>query len=190
MPQINTDVVALLDEWAERFFEELDYVKEGENATKFAAFIKDDLPQVVVPRTYSEFTRRKVINSQWLDGEKLSQSTADDVGDLVNIGVICYLKQPLDTGFFRGPAPEPDPHPDGRLAILTLGSTDIDDNIKFGMIEAIAHLIHRDYEAIVEDFVTLDFIRGRRLETHPAPLSACSTRAGGRRPRTSTSRVA
>lgn len=26
------------------------------------------------------------------------------------------------------------------------------------MIEAISHLIHRDYEAIVKDFVTLDFI--------------------------------
>lgn len=36
--------------------------------------------------------------------------------------------------------------------------TQIDDNIKYGMIEAISHLIHRDYEAIVEDFVTLDFI--------------------------------
>ena len=34
----------------------------------------------------------------------------------------------------------------------------VDDNIKYGMIEAISHLIHRDYEAIVEDFVTLDFI--------------------------------
>ena len=161
VPQINTDVVGLLDEWAERFFEELDYVKEGDNATKFAASIEDDLPQVVVPRTYSEYTRRKVITSQWLDGEKLSQSTADDVGDLVNIGVICYLKQLLDTGFFHA-----DPHPgnlirtpDGRLAILDFGlMTNIDDNIKFGMIEAIAHLIHRDYDAIVEDFVTLDFI--------------------------------
>mmetsp|Transcript_2461 Transcript_2461/g.9605 ORF Transcript_2461/g.9605 Transcript_2461/m.9605 type:complete len:850 (-) Transcript_2461:77-2626(-) len=175
VPQINTDVVALLDEWAERFFEELDYVKEGENATKFAASIKDDLPQVVVPRTYSEFTRRKVITSQWLEGEKLSQSTADDVGDLVNIGVICYLKQLLDTGFFHA-----DPHPgnlirtpDGRLAILDFGlMTDIDDNIKFGMIEAIAHLIHRDYEAIVEDFVTLDFIpEGVDLKPILPPLS-------------------
>ena len=36
--------------------------------------------------------------------------------------------------------------------------TEIDDNIKYGMIEAISHLIHRDYEAIVEDFVTLQFI--------------------------------
>lgn len=44
--QITTDVVALLDEWAARFFEELDYVHEGRNAEKFAAQMKDDLPQV------------------------------------------------------------------------------------------------------------------------------------------------
>eukprot|EP00967_Tisochrysis_lutea_P141885 scaffold261298_cov19-Tisochrysis_lutea.AAC.1 len=29
---------------------------------------------------------------------------------------------------------------------------------QYGMIEAISHLIHRDYEAIVVDFVTLGFI--------------------------------
>lgn len=59
-----------------------------------------------------------------------------------------------------------DPHPgnlirtpDGRLAILDFGLvTQIDDNIKFGMVEAISHLIHRDYEAIAKDFVTLQFI--------------------------------
>ena len=161
VPQIATDVVALLDEWAERFFEELDYVKEGQNQTLFAASIVEDLPQIVVPTTFPEYTRRKVITSSWLDGEKLSQSTADDVGELVNVGVICYLKQLLDTGFFHA-----DPHPgnlirtpDGRLAILDFGlMTKIDDNVKFGMIEAIAHLIHRDYDAIVKDFVTLDFI--------------------------------
>eukprot|EP00775_Hariotina_reticulata_P008944 gene8944-9121_t len=160
-PQVTTDVVALLDEWAARFFDELDYVKEGQNATKFAQQMAADLPQVVVPSTYSELTSRRVLTVSWLDGEKLSQSKADDVGDLVNIGVICYLKQLLDTGFFHA-----DPHPgnlirtpDGRLAILDFGlMTEVDDEIKFGMIEAISHLIHRDYEAIVQDFVTLQFI--------------------------------
>jgi hypothetical protein len=44
--QLTTDVVALLDEWAARFFEELDYVKEGQNATIFAAQMARDLPQV------------------------------------------------------------------------------------------------------------------------------------------------
>ena len=40
------DVVGLVDEWAARFFEELDYVNEGENGTYFADMMKKYLPQV------------------------------------------------------------------------------------------------------------------------------------------------
>lgn len=116
--------------------------------------MKEDLPQVIT---------LVVINlpTQWIEGEKLSQSTEDDVGSLVSVGVICYLKQLLDTGFFHA-----DPHPgnmirtpDGKLAILDFGLvTKLTDDQKYGMIEAIAHLIHRDYDAIVKDFVKLGFI--------------------------------
>ncbi|XP_020529134.1 uncharacterized protein LOC18444027 [Amborella trichopoda] len=117
--------------------------------------------KVVIPKTYSKYTSRKVLTTEWIEGEKLSQSTEDDVGALVNVGVICYLKQLLDTGFFHA-----DPHPgnmirtpDGKLAILDFGLvTKLTDDKKYGMIEAIAHLIHRDYDAIVKDFVKLDFI--------------------------------
>ncbi|TXG72540.1 hypothetical protein EZV62_001119 [Acer yangbiense] len=214
-PQISLDVVGLVDEWAARFFEELDYVNEGENGTLFAEMMKKDLPQVVVPKTYQKYTSRKVLTTGWVDGEKLSQSTESDVGELVNVGVICYLKQVmfilafvvhcdcyvgvqcgnsgfrtlvyeknidagarnnicfclvtlLDTGFFHA-----DPHPgnmirtpDGKLAILDFGLvTKLTDDQKYGMIEAIAHLIHRDYGAIVKDFVKLDFIpEGVNLE--------------------------
>ncbi|KAK3016430.1 hypothetical protein RJ639_006263 [Escallonia herrerae] len=160
-PQVSIDVVGLVDEWAARFFEELDYVNEGENGTIFAEMMKKDLPQVVIPKTYEKYTSRKVLTTQWIDGEKLSQSTESDVGELVNVGVICYLKQLLDTGFFHA-----DPHPgnmirtpDGKLAILDFGLvTKLTDDQKYGMIEAIAHLIHRDYGAIVKDFVKLGFI--------------------------------
>ncbi|KAG5378610.1 hypothetical protein IGI04_026452 [Brassica rapa subsp. trilocularis] len=158
---VSVDVVGLVDEWAARFFEELDYVNEGENGTYFAEMMKKDLPQVVVPKTYQNYTSRKVLTTQWIDGEKLSQSIESDVGELVNVGVICYLKQLLDTGFFHA-----DPHPgnmirtpDGKLAILDFGLvTKLTDDQKYGMIEAIAHLIHRDYDAIVKDFVKLGFI--------------------------------
>lgn len=44
--KISIDVVGLVDEWAARFFEELDYVNEGENGTLFAEMMKKDLPQV------------------------------------------------------------------------------------------------------------------------------------------------
>jgi aarF domain-containing kinase len=34
----------------------------------------------------------------------------------------------------------------------------VTDDQKYGMIEAIAHLLNRDYEEIIEDFVSLEFI--------------------------------
>ena len=49
--------------------------------------------------------------------------------------------------------------PDGELVILDFGLiTEITEDQKFGMVEAIAHLIHRDYDKIGDDFVTLGFI--------------------------------
>ena len=36
--------------------------------------------------------------------------------------------------------------------------TEITEDQKFGMIEAISHLVHRDYEGIGDDFKRLDFI--------------------------------
>jgi aarF domain-containing kinase len=48
---------------------------------------------------------------------------------------------------------------DGKLAILDFGlMTEITDDQKYGMVEAIAHLINRDYTEIGQDFINLDFI--------------------------------
>ena len=49
LTQERVDIVGLLDEWAGRFFEELDYVREGNNATRFAEEMRQDLPQVCEP---------------------------------------------------------------------------------------------------------------------------------------------
>jgi len=162
------DIVSLLDEFAGNFYQELDYNLECANGCKIAEDMKK-LPMVVIPRNYPDFTARRVHVAQWVTGEKLSQSKADDVGALVNLGVITYLTQLLDTGFFHA-----DPHPgnmlrtpDGKLVILDFGlMTRITDDQKFGMIEAIAHLIHRDYDEIGNDFVNLDFIP-RGTDTRP-----------------------
>ena len=76
---------------------------------------------------------------------------------LINF-TICLVTR---SGFFHA-----DPHPgnmlrtkDGKLAILDFGlMTEITENQKYGMVEAIAHLINRDYTEIGQDFINLDFI--------------------------------
>merc|ERR1719162_1962650 len=95
------DVVSLLDEFAANFYRELEYA----NGIRIARDMRV-LPRVKIPCNYPEVTSRRVHVAEWVDGEKLSQSTADDVGELVNPGVITYLTQLLDTGFFHA-----DPHP-------------------------------------------------------------------------------
>uniref|UniRef100_A0A7S1B859 Protein kinase domain-containing protein n=1 Tax=Corethron hystrix TaxID=216773 RepID=A0A7S1B859_9STRA len=154
------DAVALLDEFAYRFYQELDYNLECENGNKIREQMQV-LPMVVIPKNYPTYTSRRVHTAQWVEGEKLSQSKADDVGALVNLGVIAYLTQLLEFGFFHA-----DPHPgnmmrtpDGKLVILDFGlMTEVNENQKYGMIEAIAHLINRDYQEIGQDFINLDFI--------------------------------
>ncbi|KAL7522677.1 hypothetical protein ACHAWX_007706 [Stephanocyclus meneghinianus] len=154
------DAVALLDEFAYRFYQELDYENECQNGEKMKEQMKV-LPDVVIPKNYPAYTSRRVHVAEWIEGEKLSQSSADNVGALVNLGVITYLTQLLEFGFFHA-----DPHPgnmmrtdDGKLCILDFGlMTEITDDQKYGMIEAIAHLLNRDYSEIGQDFVNLDFI--------------------------------
>eukprot|EP01082_Thalassiosira_pseudonana_P008052 g7011.t1 g7011 contig23:1683239-1685574(-) len=154
------DAVALLDEFAYRFYQELDYQKECLNGEIMKEQMKV-LPDVVIPKNYPTYTSRRVHVAEWIEGEKLSQSSADNVGALVNLGVITYLTQLLEFGFFHA-----DPHPgnmmrtqDGKLCILDFGlMTEITDDQKYGMIEAIVHLLNRDYTEIGQDFINLDFI--------------------------------
>merc|ERR1712238_248744 len=154
------DVTALSDEFAFRFYQELDYNLECENGIRIKEQMKV-LPMVVIPKNFPKYTARRVHVAEWINGEKLSSSTANDVGALVNLGVITYLTQLLEAGFLHA-----DPHPgnmmrttDGKLAILDFGlMTEVTDNQKYGMIEAIAHLLNRDYTEIGNDFINLDFI--------------------------------
>jgi aarF domain-containing kinase len=94
---LRLDAVALLDEFAYRFYQELDYQLECQNGLKIRQQMSV-LPMVVIPKNYPQYTTRRVHVAEWVEGEKLSQSKADDVGALVNLGVITYLTQLIELG--------------------------------------------------------------------------------------------
>lgn len=154
------DLVALVDEFAGRFYDELDYNVECENGIRMAADMAS-LPKVVIPKCYPAYTTRRVHTAEWIEGEKLADSQADNVQELINVGVVAYLTQLLGKGFFHA-----DPHPgnmirttDGNLAIIDFGLvTEITEDQRSGILEAIVHLINRDYRQIGKDFQRLDFI--------------------------------
>ncbi|CAM0901911.1 unnamed protein product [Alopecurus aequalis] len=155
--KLNTDLPALLDEWASSLFREMDYRAEARNGLKFRE-LYGKLRDVMVPEMYLEQTRRRVLIMEWVEGERLSE-----VRDLylVEVGVYCSLSQLLEYGFYHA-----DPHPgnllrtvDGKLAYLDFGMMgEFRQELRDGFIEACLHLVNRDFDGLAKDFITLGLL--------------------------------
>ena len=65
--QINTDWVGLIDEWATRFFQELDYEREARNAAVFRDQMAS-LGGITVAEVYENLTSREVLTTAWVQG--------------------------------------------------------------------------------------------------------------------------
>lgn len=163
--RIRSNLVDILDEFGYRIFEEMDYVQEGENAERFTEYY-GHLPDIYVPTIYWQYTQRRVLTMEWITGTKLTQVEAIraqgiDAQHIIEVGVQCSLRQLLENGFFHA-----DPHPgnllatpDGKLAYLDFGMmSEIQPAQRYGLIEAIVHLVNRDFEALAHDYVKLEFL--------------------------------
>ncbi len=163
--RVRSDLMAITDELAERVFEEINYTQEGRNAEKFKK-LYGYMEEIYVPKIYWEYTGRRVLTMEWITGTKLTnikevQAKGIDATHLVEVGVECSLRQLLEHGFFHA-----DPHPgnllameDGRLAYLDFGMMSrIKPYQRYGLIEAVVHLVNRDFESLAEDYVKLDFL--------------------------------
>jgi predicted unusual protein kinase regulating ubiquinone biosynthesis (AarF/ABC1/UbiB family) len=163
--RVRSDLVGILDELGDRIFEEMDYIHEGENAERFFQ-LYGHIQDIYVPKIYWEYTNRRVLTMEWINGTKLTQ-TAEisaqgiDARYLIEVGVQCSLRQLLEHGFFHA-----DPHPgnllattDGKLAYLDFGMmSEVKPPQRYGLIEAIVHVVNRDFEGLAQDYVKLDFL--------------------------------
>ncbi|MFP4134598.1 MAG: ABC1 kinase family protein [Halothece sp.] len=163
--RIRSDLVAIMDEFAERIFEEMNYAHEGYNAERFKE-LYNYIQDIYVPKIYWEYTGRRVLTMEWISGIKLTnlpaiQEAGIEATRLVEIGVECSLRQLLEYGFFHA-----DPHPgnllamsDGRLAYLDFGMmSEIKPYQRYGLIQAVVHLVNRDFESLAQDYVQLEFL--------------------------------
>ncbi|MBD2231199.1 ABC1 kinase family protein [Phormidium tenue] len=163
--QIRSDLVAIMDEFGERIFEEMDYTHEGENAQRFAK-LYGHISDIYVPHIYPQYTARRVLTMEWIEGTKLTNidklnSLGIDATHLIDVGVQCSLRQLLEHGFFHA-----DPHPgnllamaDGKLAYLDFGMmSEVKPYQRYGLIEAVVHMVNRDFEGLANDYVKLEFL--------------------------------
>ena len=162
---IRSDLVALIDELGKRVFEEMDYLNEAENAEKFRDMHKHN-EMIAVPKIYKKITSRRVLTMEWIDGTKLTnledvKKLGIDPDKMIDIGVQCSLEQLLEHGFFHA-----DPHPgnllalkDGRLCYLDFGMmSEVSKNSRSGLIQAVVHLVNKNFDKLSQDFVKLGFL--------------------------------
>ena len=171
---LGHDLTLIVDEFGTKLFEEIDYINEGHNAEKFAHNFRND-PQVKIPSIYWNYTSTHVLTLEWINGFKLTdtqniQSVGLDPEAIIQIGVTTGLQQLLEHGFFHA-----DPHPgnlfampDGRMAYIDFGMMDqLEETTKESLVDALVHLVNKDYADLAADFVKLGFLAAN---TNIAPI--------------------
>eukprot|EP01025_Chloroclados_australasicus_P005960 TRINITY_DN11966_c0_g2_i1.p1 TRINITY_DN11966_c0_g2~~TRINITY_DN11966_c0_g2_i1.p1 ORF type:complete len:770 (-),score=83.05 TRINITY_DN11966_c0_g2_i1:456-2732(-) len=154
--KFNTDLPAAMDEWAANLYREMDYRQEAAHAIEFRSLYMRKIPQIYVPKVYSEQTTRKILVMEWIEGERL-----DGDLNLVEVGVRCSLEQILGEGFYHA-----DPHPgnllrtsDGRLAYLDFGMMGRTTyQMRQALIRTPIYMVNGEIEALAHDFVVLGFL--------------------------------
>ena len=168
---LGDDLTAIVDEFGNTLFREIDYELEADNAERFAALFDDD-PSIVIPGVERMLSSQKVLTTTWLDGVKLQERSVLeenqlDPTTLVRAGVIAGLRQLLEFGYFHA-----DPHPgnlfalpggrdgNGRLGYVDFGMMDmLSNDDRLTLTDAVVHLINRDFLSLGHDFVRLGFLQ-------------------------------
>lgn len=165
---LGHDLTLIVDEFGTKLFEEIDYLNEGRNAEKFATNFRND-PSVKVPSIYWRYTSQHVLVLEWINGYKLTdvegiEAAGADPNAIIRIGVTSGLRQLLEFGFFHA-----DPHPGnlfavptengGQMAYIDFGMMDqLEEEAKETLVDAVVHLINKDYVDLAHDFVKLGFL--------------------------------
>jgi predicted unusual protein kinase regulating ubiquinone biosynthesis (AarF/ABC1/UbiB family) len=162
----NADWQGMLDEFDETIHEEMDYMREAENAERFRENFKD-WRVVHVPRIHFTHSTARVLTMEFIRGTKVVEIEALRARRISPVKVNrllirTYLKQLLEDGFFHA-----DPHPgnllvmdDGRLAFFDFGMTGrITPRLQSQMIDAFFHVVARDVHGLAQDLINLNFLK-------------------------------
>jgi predicted unusual protein kinase regulating ubiquinone biosynthesis (AarF/ABC1/UbiB family) len=132
---------SLLDEFTQISLDEIDYLKEGRNAERFAENFKDE-PDVCIPHVFWNHTTKRVLTLEDVLAIKITEYAAIkaagiDPGQVARRLIDTYLKQFFEDGFFHA-----DPHPGNLFVYPVPEEIDAGENqnkwqltfVDFGMV--------------------------------------------------------
>ncbi len=162
------DVVGLAQEFTQTLEGELDYVREGRNAERFAdVFVGDH--DVHIPRIFWESTTSRVLTQERIRGIKINdldalQEAGIDRSDLARRAAKVILRMVFEEGFFHA-----DPHPGnffiepgGRIGLIDFGMVGtVDDRTQRQLVDVLVAMTNEDVDRLVDVLFELGVARRR-----------------------------
>ncbi len=162
------DVEGWVEEFAYTLRDELDYTREGRNADRFRRNFAAE-PALYVPQVFWEYTTRRVLTMEEIQGVKINDLAALDAADLdrrrvAENSVRIILTEVFEHGFFHA-----DPHP-GNFFVLpgeVIGLMDfgmvgrLDETLREALLRVALALIRQDSERLVDELLDLNIVSGR-----------------------------
>jgi ubiquinone biosynthesis protein len=162
------DLPGLVEEFSQTLRAELDYIREGHSAERFAANFASD-PHIHVPRVFWEVTTSRVLTLERIRGIKINDLEAlDEQGTdrrwLAQYATNVVLKMVCEDGFFHA-----DPHPgnffieqDGAIALIDFGMVGVlDERTQDLLADLLITINHQDADRLVDVFLDLGVTRQR-----------------------------
>ena len=176
LENVGCPATLLVDEFAEKLLEELDFIQEGRNLRDFRNNFADD-PSVHIPAVVPELSGPKALVMDWQEGVRCTRrrtrlaATRRNAFFLQN-GVESGLRQLFRFWFVS----HGDPHPgnvlalrDGDIAYVDFGNVaEISRSNQESLIDAVVHTMNRDYMQLSETLQTLGF-----LDKNKADIAGC-----------------
>jgi ubiquinone biosynthesis protein len=145
--------------------QELDFALEADNIERIAKNFAGD-PRVVFPAPVRELSTRRVLTTTYVDGVKISDSTAIgalgvDKPDLAKRLVRLYCQMIFVDGIYHA-----DPHPgnvlvqsDGAIVLLDFGAVaELSPQMREGIPEFLEGVLRRDTDRLVKSLRKMGFI--------------------------------
>ena len=162
------DLVGLVDEFSQTLRSELDYIREGHSAERFAKNFAND-PRIHVPRVFWETTTSRVLTLERIRGIKINDLVGlDEQGTdrcwLAKYATDVVLKMVCEDGFFHA-----DPHPgnffiepNGAIGLIDFGMVGVlDERTQERLADLLIGINQRDADRLVDVFLDLGVTRKR-----------------------------
>jgi ubiquinone biosynthesis protein len=167
-PAEEYDVIGLAEEFAQTLEAELDYIREGRNAERFAANFAGD-KVVHVPRVFWEATTSRVLTLEHIHGIKINDLAALQAAEinrsaLAERAAKIILQMVFEDGFFHA-----DPHPGnffiesgGRIGLIDFGMVGtVDERTQEQLVDILLAVTSEDTDRVVDVLFALGVARHR-----------------------------